>query len=89
VAARRDWDTQQRFAQDFHGGFDPAIGDRGDYRRDGDQRDQPGPELLHGIHPVLWKLGLSYFMPFAVASYGAYSAFRSTADGISDSRIAP
>jgi len=39
-----------------------------------------GPELLNGAHPVLWKLGLSYFVPFAVASYGAYSAFRSTAD---------
>lgn len=39
-----------------------------------------GPELLHGLHPVLWKLALSYFVPFAVASYGAYSAFRSTAE---------
>ncbi len=35
-----------------------------------------GPEMLAGQAPVIWKLALTYFMPFAVASYGRYSALR-------------
>ena len=35
-----------------------------------------GPELLGGAEPVLWKIALTYFVPFAVASYGSYAAFR-------------
>lgn len=35
-----------------------------------------GPELLRGVHPVLWKLALTYCVPFIVASYGSYAAFR-------------
>ena len=35
-----------------------------------------GPELLGGAPLVLWKLGLTYFVPFAVASYGSYAAYR-------------
>src|SRR5436309_1090455 len=35
-----------------------------------------GPEILSGHEPVWWKLLLTYFVPFAVASYGCYSAFR-------------
>jgi hypothetical protein len=37
-----------------------------------------GPEILGGHWPVWWKLILTYFVPFAVASYGSYAAFRST-----------
>ena len=36
-----------------------------------------GPEMLSGHWPVWWKLALTYFVPFAVASYGSYAAFRS------------
>jgi len=36
-----------------------------------------GPEMLLGKWPVLWKLGLTYVVPFLVASYGSYAAFRS------------
>ena len=36
-----------------------------------------GPEILSGHWPVWWKLILTYFVPFAVASYGSYAAFRS------------
>jgi len=36
-----------------------------------------GPELLRGVHPVLWKVALTYCVPFIVASYGSYAAFRS------------
>ena len=36
-----------------------------------------GPELLSGHHLVLWKLLLTYFVPFSVASYGGYAALRS------------
>jgi hypothetical protein len=36
-----------------------------------------GPEILAGHWPVWWKLVLTYFVPFAVASYGSYAAFRS------------
>jgi hypothetical protein len=35
-----------------------------------------GPELAHGAGPVWWKLLLTYFVPFAVASYGSYAALR-------------
>jgi len=38
-----------------------------------------GPELLRGVHPVLWKVALTYCVPFIVASYGSYAAFRSMA----------
>jgi hypothetical protein len=37
-----------------------------------------GPEILGGHWPVWWKLILTYFVPFAVASYGSYAAFRSS-----------
>ncbi len=36
-----------------------------------------GPEIFTGHWPVWWKLVLTYFVPFAVASYGSYAAFRS------------
>jgi hypothetical protein len=36
-----------------------------------------GPELWHGNPLVLWKLVLTYCVPFLVASYGAFSALRS------------
>ena len=38
-----------------------------------------GPEILTGQWPVWWKLLLTYAVPFCVASYGSYAAFR-TAD---------
>jgi hypothetical protein len=37
-----------------------------------------GPEILTGHLPIWWKLILTYFVPFAVASYGSYAAFRSS-----------
>lgn len=37
-----------------------------------------GAELVSGQGPVLWKLGLTYVVPFLVASYGTYAAFRSS-----------
>ena len=40
-----------------------------------------GPEIFTGHWPVWWKLLLTYFVPFAVASYGSYAAFDSTAQG--------
>jgi hypothetical protein len=36
-----------------------------------------GSEMLSGQWPVLWKLALTYLVPFAVASYGSFAAFRS------------
>jgi hypothetical protein len=36
-----------------------------------------GPEMLAGHAPVLWKLALTYLVPFLVVSYGSYTAFRS------------
>jgi hypothetical protein len=36
-----------------------------------------GPEMLSGAAPVIWKLVLTYVVPFLVASYGSYAAFRS------------
>ena len=35
-----------------------------------------GPELARGLPPNLVKLILTYAVPFCVASYGAYTAFR-------------
>jgi hypothetical protein len=37
-----------------------------------------GPEMLSGSWPVIWKLALTYVVPFLVASYGSYAAFRSS-----------
>ena len=37
-----------------------------------------GPEIYAGAAPVLWKLLLTYVVPFLVASYGSYAAFRSS-----------
>lgn len=39
-----------------------------------------GPELFSGIEPVWWKLILTFLVPFLVASYGSYAAFRSSGD---------
>jgi hypothetical protein len=36
-----------------------------------------GPEMLSGTWPVIWKVALTYVVPFLVASYGTYAAFRS------------
>lgn len=33
-----------------------------------------GPEILSSHTQVWWKLLLTYFVPFAVASYGTYDA---------------
>ncbi len=35
-----------------------------------------GDALLGGEPLVLWKLLLTHFVPFAVASYGSYAALR-------------
>ncbi|NUS99434.1 MAG: nitrate/nitrite transporter NrtS [Sphingomonas sp.] len=37
-----------------------------------------GPEVFSGSWPVLWKLVLTYVVPFLVASYGSYAAFKSS-----------
>lgn len=37
-----------------------------------------GPELFSGKSPIIWKLALTYLVPFLVASYGSYAAFRSS-----------
>lgn len=37
-----------------------------------------GPEMLAGKWPVIWKLVLTYVVPFLVASYGSYAALRSS-----------
>ena len=37
-----------------------------------------GPEVFSGHWPTWWKLALTYAVPFAVASYGSYAAFRSS-----------
>jgi len=34
-----------------------------------------GPEIARGDWPMMWKLVLTYLVPFAVASYGSYAAF--------------
>ena len=36
-----------------------------------------GAELWAGQPLIVWKLLLTYFVPFAVASYGSYAALRS------------
>ena len=36
-----------------------------------------GPELWRGDPVVVWKLALTYAVPFLVSSYGAFSALRS------------
>ena len=36
-----------------------------------------GDAVLNGGTIVWWKLLLTYFVPFAVASYGGYAALRS------------
>jgi hypothetical protein len=36
-----------------------------------------GPDLLRGEPIVVWKLALTFCVPFCVASYGAWSALRS------------
>ena len=35
-----------------------------------------GDALIGGQPLVVWKLALTYFVPFAVASYGSYAALR-------------
>jgi len=35
-----------------------------------------GPEIWHGDPVVVWKLAMTYCVPFCVASFGAYSALR-------------
>lgn len=37
-----------------------------------------GPEIFTGHWPVWWKLLLTYSVPFCVASYGSYAAFRTS-----------
>jgi hypothetical protein len=37
-----------------------------------------GPELWRGEPVVVWKLALTYCVPFLVASYGAWSALKSS-----------
>jgi hypothetical protein len=39
-----------------------------------------GPELIAGQHVSVLKVLLTYAVPFCVASYGAYAAFRQRAD---------
>lgn len=34
-----------------------------------------GDAIFAGTMPVVWKLALTYAVPFVVASYGAYAAF--------------
>ncbi|MEP7007201.1 MAG: nitrate/nitrite transporter NrtS [Sphingomonas bacterium] len=36
-----------------------------------------GDAFFGGHSLVIWKLLLTYFVPFAVASYGSYAAYRS------------
>jgi len=40
-----------------------------------------GDRLLAGGEVVVWKMALTYCVPFLVASYGSYSALVSVADG--------
>lgn len=37
-----------------------------------------GPEILSGQGAVLWKVALTYLVPFVVASYGSYAAYRTS-----------
>lgn len=36
------------------------------------------PEVFTGHWPVWWKLILTYSVPFCVASFGSYGAFRTS-----------
>ena len=36
-----------------------------------------GPEIFTGHWPIWWKLILTYSVPFTVASYGSFAAFKS------------
>ena len=38
-----------------------------------------GVKIAHGHPVIVWKLALTYFVPFAVASYGSFAALRSQA----------
>lgn len=38
-----------------------------------------GDVIIEGGTPVIWKLALTYLVPFAVATYGAYAALAITA----------
>ncbi len=35
-----------------------------------------GDVILAGESPVLWKIALTYLVPYVVATYGAYAAFK-------------
>jgi hypothetical protein len=35
-----------------------------------------GPEILSGEWPNIWKLALTYLVPFLVASFGGYAALK-------------
>lgn len=37
-----------------------------------------GDVIIEGGTPVFWKLALTYLVPFAVATYGAYAALAVT-----------
>jgi hypothetical protein len=37
-----------------------------------------GPEIVSGQPVVVWKLAMTFCVPFCVASYGAWSALRSS-----------
>ncbi len=39
-----------------------------------------GPEIWRGEQVVMWKLALTYCVPFLVASYGAWSALTAAGD---------
>ena len=36
-----------------------------------------GDELVNGERLIFWKAALTFVVPFLVASYGSYAAFRS------------
>lgn len=35
-----------------------------------------GPEIWRGDDVIVWKLAMTYCVPFLVSSYGSYSALR-------------
>ena len=37
-----------------------------------------GPEVFSGKWPLIWKVVLTYAVPFLVASYSSYAALRSS-----------
>ncbi len=63
-------------AQDIRLAFDIALGGRGGGRRSIVNLINQGVEIAHGHPVIVWKLLLTYFVPFAVASYGGYAALR-------------